>query len=728
MVTSCFKEASGLKAHSARNDRGIAAQPYSHHVLNVKRLADHFAKQAGQYSQKYFNALETIVRLSAEFHDAGKLIAPNQDALLSSTGKLPVNHSYPGGAILLSLCQGSTAHLIAAILVFSHHIGLPNLPEAILGKPLDQVMRDPSSLEITQEDLVHLLELHRSIVDSNQISSLGKFETSPTLFRIALSCLVDADHTDTANNYGHKPKDPVPLKAAERLRSLDNHILSLPHDELKTKIYLESKNSKISEPIVACDSPVATGKTFSVMAYGLSLAKKINARHIFVIPPYTNIIEQTVEAYKTALVLPGENPDEVIGDHYNRAEFDHPSIRHLSFLWKTPIIVTSAVQFFETLASCKTSRLKKLNQLPGSVIIIDESHAALPIHLWPIAWKWLQELSNCWGCRIILSSGSLTRFWEDPEIIDPPVKLQQILFDETRELMTRQENNRIEYKAIADALCPEDISVLVSKLKGPRILIFNTLLSAASIANHLAQKFGRDKIEHLSTALTPSDRARTLKRIKARLNNKNDNDWSLVATSCVEAGVDLSFRSGIREHCSLTSCLQVAGRINRRNEYSDGILYSIRLKFDNKTTKCNPEFNLSSKILCDLFRENKIGPEFCHESLRREIREARQTLSHHRLIKLESKNNFVTVNDKFKVIDEESVTVLVDPDIIKRFESGKKILPQELQNGSVQIHKSKLTKWRTYPLVEDELYKWTLTYDDFSGIMKGILSLSVDIE
>src|ERR1035438_3177414 len=83
----------------------------------------------------------------------------------------------------------------------------------------------------------------------------------------------------------------------------------------------------------------------------------------------------------TTLFRSGENPEKIVAAHHHQAEFKSADIRFLTTLWDAPIIVTTAVQFFETLGASQTPRLRKLHQLPGSAVFIDEAHAAMPIHL-----------------------------------------------------------------------------------------------------------------------------------------------------------------------------------------------------------------------------------------------------------------------------------------------------------------------------------------------------------
>ena len=294
------------------------------------------------------------------------------------------------------------------------------------------------------------------------------------------------------------------------------------------------------------------------MAHLLNVAAERELRRVFVILPYTNIIDQSVRVYRESLVRVDEAPDRVVAAHHHRAEFRSLATRHLTYLWNNPVVVTTAVQFFETLAACQTGALRKLHQVANSGIFIDEAHAALPAHLWPIAWKWLQELKTDWGCYFVVGSGSLSRFWSLPDFVDPSPVVSELVDMRVRDESLDREAMRVAYQSHPAPMNLTTLKSWLLQLSGPRLLIVNTVQSAAVIARHLAggesRNSGRSnhpQVEHLSTALTPTDRAITLDRVIDRLKNKDDRNWTLVATSCVEAGVDFSFRTGIRERASL---------------------------------------------------------------------------------------------------------------------------------------------------------------------------------
>ena len=109
------------------------------------------------------------------------------------------------------------------------------------------------------------------------------------------------------------------------------------------------------------------------------------------------------------------------------------------------------------------------------------------------------------------------------------------------------------------------------------MIIFNTLQSAAIFASSPRTICAvPTQVGHLATPLSPHDRTRTLERITFRLRNRNNTDWLLDATRCVEVGTDFSFRTAFRESCGLVNLLQISGRVNRCSEYNDAEVWDFR--------------------------------------------------------------------------------------------------------------------------------------------------------
>lgn len=726
-------------AHSARPDRGIPTQPYAEHVLHVVERAVHNAQRVATHAPRFAALLFAACRSGAEFHDLGKLDPANQRILAGvSAVPLELNHVDAGVAHLLQDAHTDLGSVMAALIVYAHHRGLPSMPEE--RRKLEDIFRDCTRQvdgqifrDIIDGRLGDYLRDHRSTVKGlpPPADVVNDGCVVPLLGRIALSCLADADHADTGRHYGDPPPGPgLLLRAGERVTALDLYVSGLAskrsneRTKLRNEVYRACRDAPVHEALVECDSPVGSGKTTAVMAHLLQAAVARKLRRVIVVLPFTNIIDQSVDVYRKALVLPREPIEEVVAAHHHKAEYSAATSRHLAALWDAPIVVTTAVQFFETLANRSPGGLRKLHQVPGSAIFIDEAHASLPPSLWPQAWDWLSQLVRDWGCHVVLGSGSLNRLWQLPEFVREPASLPQLVRSEVREKAASTESTRISFSSRSDLLTLDSLAAWVKDLDGPRLLIVNTVQTAAALARLLASLYGRETVNHLSTALMPRDRERILKRVRRRLKDKTDRNWTLVATSCVEAGVDVSFRTGLRERASLSSLIQTGGRVNRSGEYGSATVWDIRLQSGGLVRE-NPGYRDSAEILGQLFNENKIGPDFCTEALRREVRMTGQAELNKKLREAEAAQVFPEVQDLFRVIDQATVTAVVDKGLQHRLDTGGTIDWRELQQLSVQIYTSKTIEFALRDFLHfPDLKAWTLKYDHFLGYMAGVLPLA----
>ena len=436
-------------ARSPKED--TPAQTYKHHISGVTEKARRYASDAARYAAFDGQAMMKLAAIAASCHDLGKLDPENQLVLSGQkTAKsLPLNHADAGTAFLLDDEHSST---LAAIAIAAHHIGLPNFEAEVIRE--DSAFRDAKIKDTVDEALEQYVSIHSKIIsESPHIENLSVAGNSPVFLRLLLSCLVDADHSDAAKHSGQYPANEprIELRAAERLTALDSYVTSLGNadaerDKLRGEMYTACRNSNVSENIASCDSPVGSDKTTAVMANLLTQAHKRGLRRIFVVLPFTNIIQQSVKVYRDALTLRGENPENVVAALHHRADFESEDIRHLTALWRAPIVVTTAVAFFETLAACKTSALRRLHELPGSAIFVDEAHAALPVKLLPIAWRWINTFANEWSCYWVLASGSLNRFWEIKEISNEKLDVPSITASALQISLGVFERKRIEYR------------------------------------------------------------------------------------------------------------------------------------------------------------------------------------------------------------------------------------------------------------------------------------------
>ncbi len=725
-------------ARSADNEKGQDVQSYARHIIGVLALVERFLQPLnGLLLPAFFNGLYDIVLPAALFHDLGKLDDCNQ-AVLRGEQKdriLPLVHSDAGVVELLG-----EERVVAALLVASHHNGLPNLVEEL--NRGEDFFRVKDSSRRMKGPLNVLISRHKEALKNKTCSPIvflpevKNNSFSSAYLRIALSLLVDADHTDSSHpnipiadfNERHLPC----LNPKQRLAALDAYVsklkVSSERGRLRSAIYEACRGHLAEEHIVACDSPVGSGKTTAVMAHLLSVAAKRKLRRIFVILPFTNIIMQSAKVYKEALILPGEKPDDIVAEVHHLADFDNEEARDYAVRWNAPIVITTAVAFFETLAAARPVALRRLHELVGSAVFLDEAHAALPAKYLPVAWRWIQTFADEWNVHWVLASGSLVHFWNIPEVLEPSGSsvvrsIPLLTSGSVRDNSNNYEKTRVKFETAAKPLSVDTLLDTVVTKPGPRLVVLNTVQNAAVVARFFRQSGRFSTVFHLSTALTPADRETILDAVKEQMNCNPDGNWVLVGTSCIEAGIDLDFASGFREMASLTSLLQCSGRVNRSGTRGNACMVSFYFDNDDRLNR-NPVLDDSIRVLREMLDSGvAISAEACTKALQRELRlnpGADSMLS--KICKAEDNRDFPEVEKKFHIIDADTRTVLIDEEMIHRIEAFESVDWRSIQRKSVQIWGYKIDALRIPELDHfPGIYKWHLNYSSFLGIMEGIL-------
>jgi CRISPR-associated endonuclease/helicase Cas3 len=714
------------------------------------------------------------IATGGEWHDLGKLDPENQKALEQGRGtRLPRDHVDAGVAVALEPENQDEA---AAWLIRSHHSpGLPSLVTEntrlsyrLRGKRHagddDESHRD--LVERNNDQLATLVEQH---LESLGLPSVGFSKSVPAhgiAARLALSCLVDSDHSD-AGRFDRKgegepdfPEENDP-KWEERLEALKAYIgkkqaegMGDPERNRIRQCFFDAclDYPIVNNDLVSCEASVGLGKTTSVLAYLLRQAKERNLRRIVLVAPFTNIIRQTAQTLQKALLLPGEKAEDVILQHHHRADFSCEEFRDLAVTWNAPIILTTAVQFFETIGSNKPSALRKLHRLPGSAIFIDEAHAALPFDLWPQCFDWLRELSQVWSCPTALVSGSQVRFWEEPW--GRPEKmgtltLNDITPNEVAVFSNQQELLRCQLRKHPLPLNAAELSEIIkTNLSNGRnqLVILNTVHSAAGFARKMSESLGQamnldicdSRVLHLSTLLTPAHRERILQEIERRNEESPSNiAWVLVATSCVEAGVDLDFHDGFREDASMSSLIQTSGRINRHGLFLDSVLTRITLATD-PLFKPHPYLKLSARILDKLFHFLESGEETLSDiataAVADEINDDMKSPRLAAISRAESEHNYPEVEKLCKVIQSETTTILVDADLVANLRNGVPVKKQSLMEQSVQMWAANIDKLGLEALTSKsghvEVYVASeASYDmQLLGLGKAVLDSSISAD
>ena len=753
---------------------GESPQTYFDHISGVmNRCRENSAQMLEfcSYSDEQKQAFLSILLNAAQFHDLGKLDVENQKVFQSNNSRasLPIPHVDAGCAYLMSKISGNIklrllsedyALLESTLMIFSHHAGLPkylyqknNRDNPFRYEDRDNISKTRKIIDNVNRHLDSYIRDHREALGSIEepdFSGMKPSKSSGLTRRLGLSCLVDADFSDAAAYCG---KDlltsSVEPRWEERLAALQEYVKKLgkkgsgssTRQAIRDEVFQCCLDAPIGDQSMeTCLAAVGVGKTTSVMAHLLQIAIKRKLRRIIVVLPYTQIIQQSVEVYREALVLPGEDKELVVAEHHHLADFDNDESKQFAALWKSPIIVTTAVQFFETLGSNMPAALRKLHSLPGSAVFVDEAHNVMPTTIWPLEWRWLKELAQNWRCHFVFASGSLIKYWENESFIQndsnvPPV-LPEIIPENLQQKIQEQENKRIDYEQIEEGL---SVDGLINELIQPPIksslVVVNTVYNAAFLASRLKERLletegNARRVMHLSTALSPYDRQFIVQNIRNALNPQSPDyipGLILVATSCVEAGVDFSFQSAYRESCSAASLFQIAGRVNRNDEMlNPGTVYSFRF-CDTDIKNDYRAFVVSSNILDDLLKEGKFNDnqysttDILKMAFEREIRSTNVDKAINELLDAEKHTDYPEVAKLCKVIPaSDTYSVIVNPKTIEKLENGSNdVSTMEIQLNSVQIWSNNCKRFGVQEIENRPgLLKWTLGYDpDFLGYM-----------
>ena len=554
-------------AHVKKSSDGI----WQEHLLNdhlqkVSRLAAKFA-----YS---FDAHEWA-ELAGLWHDLGKYSANFQDYIRSASGydrqdahiegsPGRVNHS-SAGAIYACEKLGAKGRFLA-YLIAGHHAGLPDWSSSETGA---------AALAHRLEAREHLAELSFSEIPS-EISSPNILPSSKPLggatglalwLRMLFSCLVDADFLDTevfmdgekaAARAGYRDLVSLLANFNQYMERKTSEADLTPVNILRNDILRQCRDKAASSSgLFSLTVPTGGGKTLASMAFALEHARTNNKQRVIYVIPYTSIIEQTAGIFREIF---GEN---VIEHHANLDPDKNESARSrlATENWDAPIIVTTNVQFFESLFAARTSRCRKLHNIANSVVVLDEAQLLPPEFLQPIA-DVINLLADHYKVTFLFSTAtqpkleSFQSFGEQPfrgldsvcEIIDDPDALYSAL-ERVDICVPEDMNTPCSWDSLAAELV-EHASVLC-------------IVNRRDDARRLHQLMPKGTL-HLSALMCGEHRSRVIADIKARLKRKVP--VRVISTQLVEAGVDVDFPIVYRALAGLDSIAQAAGRCNREGK------------------------------------------------------------------------------------------------------------------------------------------------------------------
>lgn len=579
-------------AHS-KNDVG-ETEPLRVHLSRVSDRAAKYAEALGAAEEARFAGL---------LHDVGKYGDLFQRRLRGEASG--VDHWSPGAWI--SLIRYREHGIAAAAAIQGHHIGLQSISKQSLGElhPLNLVDNHPLNMRLSESDpdvlLRRLGEDGVYLADPSRITaSLYRQDELPAArmmdVRMLYSTLVDADFVETEAFFqekeigkpGYRSEGKV-LEPARLLESLEAYIANLARGSLASSAVNGLRRDLLSECLKAglsprgtftLTAPTGSGKTLSLLAFALRHALKHDLRRIIVVIPYLSIIEQTAASYRLALGAAGDTEDIVLENHSlagirgNVATQDlttrQQRVQLLSENWDAPIIITTSVQFLESLFSNRSSACRKLHRIAGSIVLFDEVQT-LPTRLAIPTLATLSHIVDRYGCSVVFSTATQPAFkhiesevrkyaaggWTPREIAPPELRL----FERSprTHCVWPDSESRLGWDELADLMINDDCRQV--------LCIVNLKRHALEVFRRLKES-GAEGLFHLSTSMCPSHRQKVLEDCLCRL--AGGQPCRLISTQCIEAGVDIDFPVVMRALGPLDSMAQAAGRCNRNGNISAG--------------------------------------------------------------------------------------------------------------------------------------------------------------
>jgi len=555
--------------------------PLAEHLREASRLAGEFAEASGFAEE---------ARLAGLLHDLGKYGDRFQARL---EGKDHGLDHWSMGAWLACLEHRSIA---AAMAIQGHHIGLQCFrPDALMGLNPEKLKQShPLQLSLSETDLDTLkarsnadgltpAKPEKTLCGRSAERGVGRMLD----IRLLFSALADADFLDTEAHFQggpegkiHRPAGPL-LQASEALEILLAHIEKLGRSSKADPKIAEAREWLRADCLAAAElppglftltAPTGSGKTLAMLAFALAHAAKHELRRVILAVPYLSIIEQTAAIYRN--LFEARFGAEYVLEHHSLAglgkeasesdaegtsgESGERRRRLLSENWDAPLIVTTSVQMLESLFSNRPSACRKLHRLPKSVILFDEVQT-LPAPLAVPTLASLSHLAHAHGGSIVFATATQPAF----EHLHPHVQKHAPGGWQPRRIVAQPERlfapmRRVE-RTWDDPGRPVAWPELAERLREKRQVL--CIVNLKRHAQALWREFDDSDSFHLSTNLCPAHRQRLLAEVRRRLDD--GEPARLIATQCVEAGVDLDFPAVFRAFGPLEAIVQAEGRCNR---------------------------------------------------------------------------------------------------------------------------------------------------------------------
>ena len=684
-------------AHIREEEKGcFVEQSIEEHCLNVARLARELI-----YEDEDSCGLKDLAYNAGLLHDFGKYRPDFQRYILAASGANPSGkvppkapHAIVGAIEARRLFDDPMIADTLAYCISGHHRGLydHNEMERRLRHGEHKRWCDACEKLTSVEDL-----------GTTDCDDVGEPYNLQMAIRMLFSALVDADRLDTEQFM-------TPDLSAERLRIKGNYAsLCTLRERLRAKTesfssapdtpvnrarayFLEScrTHGAGSDPgIYTLSLPTGAGKTISSMAWALEMAICNHHDRIIYVIPYTSIITQTAMVFREIFgeenIL--EHHSEVVVEQQGEGDSGDEQMSRLKFLtenWDAPIILTTNVQFFESLFASKPAKCRKVHSIANSIIVMDEVQALPEGFLSPILSA-IDTLSEAFHCSILCCSATQPVYDEDLNSPDDGSDYYTPL-DTRGDLVPREAKYFVPFDRVDYHLEPQTVTSqeLADRLVAEHCVV-NSRKDAGQVYRALRDlpKVNADEVIHLSRSMCSAHLRRAIETIKDRM--REGKPTKVISTQLIEAGVDLDFPCVWRAHSGLGSIIQAGGRCNREGKMERrGQVFVFSLAdgsrpFGNIARGCNATNDLLSELSDK--KRSPTDPEVIAEYYRRYFGRITnfdtQSIAQD-LTEDPEDINFESAAERFKLIDDEGTF----PVIVPYMEEGKALV-RKIRNHEI---------------------------------------------
>lgn len=553
-------------AHSTQRSDRSDWQALVEHLQNVSALASERAA--------VFHA-SGLAEVAGLLHDLGKYSDEFQRRI--SGDAIRVDHATRGA--MLAVERYKHIGMLLAYCIAGHHAGLANGREGGERIALCDRLKG-AGLPPLKDDWQHEITLPEQVTPPKLVPQNERAMFQFAFFaRMLFSCLVDADYLDTECFYDRValPGEPNDRSASRALASpsleslrerLDTYLSGFDADShvnrVRAEVLAHTRKAAAHAPgLFSLTVPTGGGKTLASLAFALDHAIAHGLRRVIFVIPFTSIVEQNAAVFRTALGDLGaaavlEHHSAFVAAQLPRSDAERYQAKEKLRLamenWDAPIVVTTAVQFFESLFAARPSQCRKLHSIAGSVVILDEAQT-LPLKLLRPAVAAIDELARNYRSSIVLCTATQPAL-NAPDFRGGLEKVRE-LAPNPPELFRKLDRVRVRHVGTLD----DDALAAQLRALDQVLCIVNNRRHARALYQSLADQPGA---RHLTTLMCAKHRSQVLAEVRVRL--KAGEPCRLVSTSLIEAGVDISLPTVYRAEAGLDSVAQAAGRCNRNGE------------------------------------------------------------------------------------------------------------------------------------------------------------------